>query len=345
MRFMKSEPKRELPTDAAGWDARLRSPDCSSEERMAFNAWRNASARNQREYDRLQSILGAVRAARYAPEIRAMREWATESSLKKAKFQWRRREVIWGTAAAAVFVLIAAGPWLMRLVSGSGILNGDSAVSGLATAIGERSTFRLDDGSTIVLNTNTRLKLDFSAQERRVTLLHGQALFEVAGDPGAPFIVEAGIQRIMAVGTEFDVFFEGPEVKVTLIEGIVDVSPEERGPGSDTKPVRLLAGQRLTAHAEGATGDSVVEPVDTKLATIWRTGRVFFEDTPLSNAVEEMNRYSTLKIVLDDESLGDFRISGMFQSGRQVNFANALQEYLPVTAIRFSGDLIVLRAK
>ena len=72
---------------------------------------------------------------------------------------------------------------------------------------------------------------------------------------------------------------------------------------------------------------------------------MFFDDTPLRNAVEEMNRYSTLKIVLDDESLDDFRISGMFQSGRQVNFAGALQEYLPVIAIRFSGDLIVLRAK
>lgn len=345
MRLTQSVPKRELPTDAAGWDARLRSPDCSSEERMAFNAWRNASARNRREYGRLQSILGAMRASRHAPEIRAMREWATESSLKKAKIRLHRRDIMWGTAAAALFVLVVLGPWLMRFVPGSGVPNGDSTVSGLATAIGERSTFRLDDGSTIVLNTNTRLKLNFSAQERRVALLHGQALFEVAENPAAPFIVEAGVQRITAVGTEFDVFFKEPEVKVTLIEGIVDVSPEKRGPGSDPKPVRLLAGQQLTAYEEGSTSGPAVESIDTKLATIWRTGRVFFEDTPLSDAVEEMNRYSTLKIVLDDELLGDLRINGMFQSGRQVNFANALQEYLPVIAIRFSGDLIVLRAK
>lgn len=341
---MKSAPYYAWPTDAAGWDARLRSSDCTNEERVAFNAWRNASARNRAEYDRLQSTLEELRSFRYAPEIRALRDWAAESSLKLAKARLHRRYAVFGTATAALFVLFAVGSWLLRYVPGSGNHFGDSTVESLATEIGERSTFRLDDGSSIVLNTNTRLKLDFSRQERRVTLFHGQALFKVAENSGAPFIVETGTQRIVAVGTEFDVYFEGEEVSVTLIEGIVDVSPDKLGPGSNAKPVRLLAGQRLTARGDDSTANPVIEFVDTDLATIWQTGRVFFEDAPLSDAVAEMNRYSTIKIVLDDESLGEFRVNGMFQSGSQVNFANALEEYLPVIAIRFSGDLIVLRA-
>ena len=228
---------------------------------------------------------------------------------------------------------------------GNGILNGGSAVSSLATAIGERSTFRLDDGSTIVLNTNTRLKLDFSAQERRVALLQGQALFEVAEDPGAPFIVEAGIQRIVAVGTEFDVFFEEPEVQVTLIEELWTSRRRNAASAAIQGPCGCWPDSGLPLIPTAPPAIRSLNRLIRSSPRFWRTGRVFFDDTPLRNAVEEMNRYSTLKIVLDDESLDDFRISGMFQSGRQVNFAGALQEYLPVIAIRFSGDLIVLRAK
>lgn len=340
---MKSVRHSEFPADAAGWDARLRSADCTSEERMAFKVWRNASARNRREYDRLQRTLGVLRASRDSPEIRALREWATDSSLKSARTRLHRRYAVWGSAAAALLLLLAAGPWLLRFLASGGSLFVDPTTTNLVTEIGERSTFRLDDGSSVVLNTNTRLSLDFSGPERRAALLQGQALFEVAEDSAAPFIVEAGSQRIRAVGTEFEVYFEGVEVMVTLIDGIVDVSLEDRVPGSDTEPVRLLAGQRLTAHAEKPTTHPDIESVDAALATIWQTGRVFFDDTPLRDAIKEMNRYSTLKIVLDDDSLGDLRVNGMFQSGRQVNFANALEAYFPLLAVRFSGNLIVLR--
>lgn len=72
-------------------------------------------------------------------------------------------------------------------------------------------------------------------------------------------------------------------------------------------------------------------------------GRVFFEDTLLSDAIDEMNRYSKLKIALDDQSLGAIRISAMFQCGRQADFANSLEEYFPIGAVRLGSNLIVLR--
>ena len=88
----------------------------------------------------------------------------------------------------------------------------------------------------------------------------------------------------------------------------------------------------------------VIESVDTERATSWQTGRILFDDTPLSEAIEEMNRYSTLKIALDDESLGEIRINGSFRSGRQINFVNALEAYFPLVAVRLGANLIVLRA-
>ena len=340
---MRSAFDRDFPGDAASWDARLRSSDCSDQERVAFKAWRQASVDNRREYDRLQTLLSDLRASRHAPEVRSLREWAADSSKFGPGFRLSRRYRTWA-AAAAVVAFLAAIPWLASLRSGDPVQWGESAASALTTAIGERSTFSLDDGTTIVLNTNTRLMLDFSANERRVALHQGQALFDVAEDPDSPFVVIAGSQRIVAIGTVFDVRFEGADVNVTLVEGLLDIAPEEEGTQGGGPPVRLVAGQRLTTDAGKATAPPVIESVDTQRATIWQTGRVFFEDTPLSYAIDEMNRYSTLKIALDDESLADIRVSGMFQSGRQANFASALEEYFPITAVRLGGNLIVLRA-
>ena len=340
---MSSALDRDLPNDAASWDARLRAADCSEEERTAFRAWRQASIHNQREYDRLQSLLSDLRAFRYAPEIRSLREWAVESSLASSRSWMGRRYSTWVTAAAATVVLLLAVPWLLTLGSGDGAKPSDLASSTLITAIGERSTVSLDDGTTIVLNTNTQLTLDYSGPERRVALVHGQALFNVAKDPDSPFVVAAGNQRIVAVGTVFDVQIDGTEVNVTLIEGLVDVAPADHKATDGTPAVRLLAGQRLTTTAKGALTPPVIESVDTERATIWQTGRVFFEDTLLSDAIDEMNRYSTLKIALDDQSLGAIRISGAFQCGRQANFANALEEYFPIRAVRLGSNLIVLR--
>ena len=340
---MNSALGRDFPNDAASWDARLRAADCSQGERSAFKAWRQASPHNQREYDRLQTLLKDLRASRNTPQIRSIREWAVESSKDKPARLLRRRHKLWA-AAAGIVALLAASPWLLEVIPEKLIRQSGWESGVFMTAIGERSTISLHDDSTLVLNTNTQLSLDFSGKERRLALIRGQAVFNAASDAERPFVVVAGNQRIVAVGTVFDVRFEGVEVSVTLVEGVLDVAPVADTASGATPVVRLLAGYRLTANAQDAAIPPVIESVDTERATSWQTGRIFFNDTPLSEAIEEMNRYSTLEIALDDESLGEIRINGSFRSGRQINFVNALEAYFPLVAIHLGANLIVLRA-
>lgn len=331
-----------MPMDAAGWDARLRSSNCRDDERRAFRAWRRASTKNQQEYDRLQSVLKDLRESRHAPKIRSLRDWATDYDSTGRVFRFGRRQAAWA-AAAALVALLGAVTWL--IISGTGNQPQPRGLSAdaLSTAIGERTTFNLQDGTTIILNTNTQVMLEFSAGQRRVDLQQGQALFDVSEDTESPFVVTAGNHRVLAVGTTFEVRFEGADVSVTLVEGVVDVAPVGDDVWNGGKPVRLLAGQQLTADSEGITPPEILF-VDLEQAMLWQAGRVYFDDTPLNAAVAEMNRYSTLKIALDDDSLEDIQVNGLFQSGRQVNFANALEAYFPVRAVRKNPDLIVLQS-
>src|SRR5690606_28626324 len=93
------------------------------------------------------------------------------------------------------------------------------------TGVGEQRTVTLEDGSRVSLNTATRLSLHFDRGVRRVRLQSGEALFEVARDPGRPFVVESGDRQVRALGTAFIVRRDAGRIAVTLMEGSVEVAP------------------------------------------------------------------------------------------------------------------------
>jgi transmembrane sensor len=347
---MKNDGDENLSHDviemAAAFDARSRVADCTGSEREQFRQWYEESASHQQSFDELQALLGGLRGAGNEPEIRSMRE----AALDAAGLRIKRRHVIgWAIGIAASLCALALGMQLFGVdIPGSeNIRRGEAPY--FATAIGERSTTNLDDGTVAVLNTNTRLQVAYSEDVRLVTLYQGQALFEVAKNPDRPFVVVAGDQRITAIGTIFDVRNEKGKVKITLVEGVVEVTTGEpmgsslNGPIVSQPPVRLTPGQQLSTSAVALAIVPVVNNTDVDRATIWQKGRVFFEDVPLSEAIAEMNRYSTTQIVLGHPSLQLFRVNGMFRTGQQPNFIDALQEYFPIKAIQESPNQILLK--
>lgn len=345
---MRSINEKRLPEDAAEWDARLRAPDCTAAERMAFERWCRRDPANQISIDRLQELLTGLRQNSDAPEIRSLREAAVEPAAIPERR--RRRKSHWALAICASTV-IALVLFNDVFFPGSPILTDLAGQASFATAIGERSTANLDDGTVVVLNTNTQIRVEYGQEERLIVLLRGQALFDVAKDTVRPFVVAAGEQRITAYGTVFDVRLDFNDVEVTLVEGVVEVAAKRTIgrlltiPTHDSVPVRLAAGQKLLTTAVATHHAPKVERTNVERATIWREGRVFFEDVPLSEAVAEMNRYSTVEIVLSEETLGVYRVNGMFRTGQQTNFVNALESYYPLETERTDDSRILLRIK
>jgi len=95
------------------------------------------------------------------------------------------------------------------------------------TEIGEQRTINLADGSTLILNTDSRVKVRFSESERTIDLEEGQALFKVAKNPSRPFVVRSGEASVRAVGTQFDVYRKSTGTTVTVVEGKVAVTSEK----------------------------------------------------------------------------------------------------------------------
>jgi transmembrane sensor len=130
-----------------------------------------------------------------------------------------------------------------------------------ATDIGEHRSIALSDGSTVDLNARSKLRIEFSAGERLVELLEGQALFQVAKDKSRPFIVKSGDATVRAVGTQFDVDRKATGTTVTVLEGRVVVYSDAHS-------------ESLGSTAPATTADSGAAPRTPAVPRIHKTPAV-----------------------------------------------------------------------
>jgi transmembrane sensor len=328
---------------AAAWDVRLRSVDCSPEERARFDAWLAADARHQAIFERLQAGLATLRAAADRPQMRALREVAGAVERRAINHHATRKWVLAaGIAVAALFV--TWHPHFMEDQLSAGALRGAVPIAArgefIETSATERRTVALPDGSTISVDSASRVATEWLPDERRIHLLAGHVLFRVAKDMSRPFIVTAGDRTVTALGTEFDVRVEPDRVRVTLIEGRVAV----RGLGvAANLPVQQLKPRDQLIALSGQV--AMIQRVDTVHESAWADGQVYFSDEDLPNAVAEMNRHSVRQITIGDPALQQYRVNGMFRAANQDSFLNAITSYYPIDARQDKHGQIVLRQR
>jgi transmembrane sensor len=218
-----------------------------------------------------------------------------------------------------------------------------------STQVGEQRSLRLPDGSTVELNSRSRLRVQFSRSLRVVELIEGQALFHVAKNPARPFIVRSAQTSVRAVGTRFDVYKRPSRTVVTVLEGSVAVSggfagdlapsagedaSSDRSASSDSplapsKATRALSSSRAArrnAESEGvllSAGEQVAvtqlatgQPIRANLeaATAWTQRRLILDNAPLSEVADEFNRYSSRKLVTEDHGEPALKLSGVFST-------------------------------
>ena len=334
--------------------------------------WLEADSRNALAYRQVSSHVGDGRGPdpASAPEIMVGRRDALEDGRRAARSRWSaRRDFPTRAAALAASVLdpIAGGfAWfyLQRSV--------------YATDLGERRVLTLPDSSVVTLDARSRIRVHYRENERLISLERGQARFDVAKDPARPFRVRAGAQTVVALGTQFNVELVADNVLVTMIEGHVAVTGVERRllveegitaeskhpatpedkmarsrqasssarrggrPSShEVSVVELIAGEGLRVREDGQA--IVLTNVDVERATAWQTGKIFFDNEPLANAVERVNRYSRDQIEVDP-SVASLGISGVFNAGDSSSFIEAVIEYFPVQVHRAGGSEIRLAA-
>jgi transmembrane sensor len=222
--------------------------------------------------------------------------------------------------AVRVFALVASLGAVVLLGALGAYLARSAGV--YSTAVGEQRSIQLEDGSTVSMNSKSRIRVRYSKSARAVDLFGGQALFHVAKDGTRPFIVSADGTRVRAVGTQFDVYQRREGTVVTVLEGTVAVAPPaaERVqlPGSGSAQtqatadaITVTAGEQLTVTSNNAHKS---EHPDLAAATAWTQRQIIFESATLSEVAEEFNRYNDRQLIVEDPGLLTFHVSGIFSS-------------------------------
>lgn len=309
--------------EAAAWFTRLSRRRVSTDDVRAFSAWRR-DPDNARAYERVEAVWTASETLSADADISALTAEALARPDKPERARTRNAGFLkpLGGVAVALAVVLGAGLWVVN------------RPLDYATAVGEQRTLRLEDGSRVILDTDTRLQVRLSADARSVTLVRGQAFFDVEGDPERPFTVSAGGTRVTAIGTRFDVRRLGDGARVVLVEGRVAVRDADAPKGDWA----LRPGQQVVTTARRPA----VTQVDAVRATSWTTGRLIFDGVPIRDAVAEVNRYSERKLALRAPAIAEIPVSGAFDTGDVDGFVAALEDLYPVTVKRQPDGGLVL---
>lgn len=282
-------------------------------------------------HDPVWDALEGLRSSAVVTEARA---YAIEGQARRE----RRREY-WSSLFSFAPLRIAAVAACLAMIVATGLwLRAPEAVQ-LATHVGEIRTEKLADGSSVILDTDTQIRIDFSGKARRITLVQGQAHFDVAHDATRPFKVAFGSGTVTAIGTSFDVTAFANSKMVTLLGGRVVVEGPANPSGNGDRTM-LSPGQRVTLAPDGRlTPPSTVDPDSV---SAWQRGRIDLADLPLGDAVAQVNRYSVTKIVVQEPSLSNRRVSGVFQAGDVNAVATALCAYFDLQVVQRTPEAIVI---
>jgi transmembrane sensor len=323
-----------IQTEAMAWVIRLDGGQLPPEDRAALAEWARrtpAHAAALREMARAWGQLDALTALKPAEIAPAPRRAAAHDT--RTVRPARRRAY----AAAAAAILLSVGAYGYFRVS-PGVAIDEVHV----TSVGEQRVVTLADGSEIHLNTATEIEVDFEREARRIRLVHGEALFEVAPDSDRPFIVFSDVGAVRAVGTVFAVRADEERLDVTVSEGLVDLIPDAKFAGRVGEPVSRLARNQAAARAAGE--EFTVRDLDAReleRVLAWNEGVLVFDGQTLSQAVEEFGRYTALRFDIADQELADLRVGGRFRVGEVEQFLDALESTFGLQVIR-QGERVTL---
>jgi len=318
---------------AAEWLIRL-DADESPATVAQLHAWLSDDTRNQAAYVRLAKAwqhadclqrarpLGAVPAN---PNVLATFPGLQQAAHTPSAPPFRPKIGLLALAATVAVATMVAATWFHSTPFNHATRQ---------TELGGFERTLLPDGSTVLLNTNSAIHVHFSRQLREVTLTRGEALFTVAHTEGRPFSVTVAGTVVRALGTSFAVRqAESGGIEVLVSRGRVSVTPH-------SSALRLMLTEGDDARID-ATGDAAIgrlDPTDIDHRLAWTRGQIWLNETALTDAIAEFNRYNSRKFVLADPALATLRVGGSFAATDPKAFVAALERVFGIEAVASQDD-------
>ena len=328
---------------------RIWSEDLSEAEAAAIHRRAQSDPKYREELHGSMEVLAAMEALADDDEsleiVRDCRRVLREHRLKRR-----------GALGVAAGFVVAVGALVISFSPWRG--PDDNQLPAYFTRIGEQQTIDLDDGSVVTLNTAGQLAVDYGEEVRRILLQRGEAFFEVSEDPVRPFTVDLGVRSVTAVGTAFNVRKYPELYQVAVIEGAIAFhestdevfEPPSRvsvdGQAAITSP---LAHQHVEEGwvAEFDVSRGVLrafQPESMERYGSWRSGMLSFHREPLYQVVQELNRYSRKKILIEDDSVKDLIVYTAL-SIREIDSAlDGLDHALPIEVTEQYDRIVITGA-
>lgn len=313
----------QLKQEAIAWHLRLTSGEADAELEAEFENWRRADCRHEQAYREIERLWSNLPEALLADRRRR----------NSQPQQYRHANAFQRFGVAAV-VLISV------LVLSLYTDHFSYSWADYRTTTGKQTSVVLADGSVAYLNTDSAINVAFSANLRKVEVVHGEVEFEVVHDAAKPFRVSAGSTVTEALGTRFIVRNEDGRGSVSLLEGKVRTNLLQLN-GQPSAEVFLQTGQQTRFDSEFL---SKPDPFDLNALTAWHRGWLIMNFVPLSQVVDEVNRYRRGRIVVLDQALAAHKVNVAINLDHIDDWLAGLPDTLPVT-VRRAGPWVWLQAR
>ena len=321
-----------IDREASAWLVAIEEDGLDPERQRAFDAWHASDPRHAATYAEMRETWDDI------PELTDLAHLAPAANddesgaLPNGERRWRRVSFgALGAVAAAAVAFIAVPSELYR------------PSPRYATALAEIRSVTLPDGSKVVLGAKSEISVRFSDKARRIVLTGGEAFFDVVHNAARPFLVEAGNSIVRDIGTRFNVNLAKGSVRVSVVEGLVEVARVDDVTGAT--PKRLKAGQRtemfaaaapaISMFATAAAAPIVVQSAPSPVA--WQEGRLVYDNVRLADLAADVNRYYAPGVSLANPRVGELRVTASFKTSEIPAFMTALSATLPVRAEK-NGD-------
>jgi len=309
------------------WFLRLRENGQDAALAADFRRWIDCSPEHARAWKLASQSWALLGEAMPQPTSERTEAEIIELAPRRMEPSRRRPLRVWaagGMLAAACLLLALFAPSLWMMLSAD-----------YATGTAQTMTITLEDGTLVELAARSAIKTEIEGATRHVTLLSGEAFFDVTHDPKRPFTVDAGGMKVGVIGTAFNVALGADQASVALARGIVDVAAA-RG-STDTE----LAPGQIARTARGS-GTLTVDQIDISEIGAWRNGKLFVNDATIGDVVSTLQRYHSAWIKIPSGALASQRVTGLYDLTDPDHALEALVEPFGGKVHRLSPYLRVL---
>lgn len=312
--FDTADSDADIGRQAAAWWARLRADDFTQADADALRAWCARSPEHARAWRELKQVWQAL-----APAL--TRAAAAPPQANVFPLRPGRRAFLGGALAAGVAVLalrppLGAWPSLQEFAAD------------YRTGTGEQRQVALSQQMTVQMNTQTRINV---RAPESIELLGGEAEILASG-ARQPVSVLAGAGRLLAQSARFNVRHTDDAVCVTCLAGAVEVVWQQRRQTLD-------AGQQLVYDERGVQAATAAPKGE---ANAWRTGALSFVGKPLSQVIDEINRYRPGHVVLRNAELGRRLVRMRFSIGQTDGALAMIRDLYGAQMTSLPGGIVLL---